>query len=389
MEIDYKNHYEELFNSLPDGAFVTDAQGLIRMMNQSGARILGYDSPEELIGHSILSCYVNSSDHDAMLSVLGHRGKIDKNIFDWKKKNGGALLVEVTIQPLRSGQGRIHGIQGVFRDISKRLESQIAQQETLAQTAARSIDEEKFLHAIHFYQTRPLSLFLQGIAHNLNTPLGSIRGRAELLEHHLKKFKEKAGAGTREELEALMEKISKGAAEIVGQVDRASQLIRGFANKISIEMYDSESDVDLNAIVRNEAAFMHSSLFFKHKIQVNLQLAEELPIFPASAALISQALHYLVLNSMMAVASQDDRAVTIRTFAEPSRVMLHMQDTRPASYSQDPHAERSSEEIPSEAYFGLFHVEMALASFLIEQAGGTLTTLEDGIQIAVPIRPTA
>lgn len=388
MNLDYRRQYEEFFNSLPDGAFVADAKGDIRMINASGAHALGFERPDELIGSPLTSLYANPSDHDAMLSVLGHKGRTDKSIFDWKRKNGEPMLVEITARPLRDADGKIHGIQGVFRDISKRLESQIAQQETLAETAARGIDETRFLEAVHFYQSRPLSLYLQGVAHNLNTPLGSIRGRAELMQHHIKKNSGRleaiGDANVRKDLEALLEKVVKGIADIIGQVDRASQLIQGFAGKISMEVHDEADEVDLNDLVRREIAFLESSLYFKHKIQKTLTLADHLPVIKTTYAPISHAFHYLIIDAMMAMARGEERTLGIRTYARDGGACIVVSDSRSAGDASMPFSERSRDNLPDEAFFSAYAVEHSLAELLLRSIGGEMIERPNGVEIFVP-----
>ncbi len=392
MNFDYRRQYEEFFNSLPDGAFGADMKGIIRMINDAGLKILGFDRADELIGSSLTSLYANPADHDAMLSVLGHKGRTDKSIFDWKNKNGDALLVEITARPLRDEQGHITGIQGVFRDISKRLESQIAQQETLAETAARSIDESRFLEAVHFYHSRPMSLYFQGVAHNLNTPLGSIRGRSELVQHHLKKNAGRLDAiadkTVRKDIESMLDKVNKGIADIIGQVDRSTQLIQGFAGKLSLELHDGESEVDLNDVVRHVMAFMESSLFFKHKIQKDVVLAKELPIVKTVYAAVSHALHYLVVDAMMAMATMEERKITVRTYSKKDGACISLSDSRNGKATASSLDERSRDNLPEEAYFSAYHVEFPLAELLIRSIGGDiLDGPSGGLELFIPLMP--
>lgn len=388
MNFDYRRQYEDFFNSLPDGAFVTDARGVIRMINESGLHALGFERPDDLIGSPLTLLYANPSDHDAMLSVLGHKGRTDKGIFDWKKKTGEPMLVEITARPLRDTDGRINGIQGVFRDISKRLESQIAQQETLAEAAARGIDETRFLEAVHFFLSRPLSLYLQGIAHNLNTPLGSIRGRAELMQHHIKKNSDRlaavSDADVRKDLEALLEKVVKGIVDIIAQVDRSSQLIQGFTGKISMEAHDEEDDVDLNDLVRRELAFLESSLYFKHKVQKHLTLADPLPTVKTVYAPVSHAFHYLIVDAMMAMASEEERKLDVRTYARDGGVCIAVSDSRHAGDASAPFSERSRDTIPDEAFFSAYAIEHSLAELLLRSVGGEITEGPEGVEIFVP-----
>ena len=319
-ETEIQSRYEELLNSLADGIFIIDAYGKISLANTAAATILGYSDKKMFIGMSVNEIYANPGDHDALLSILGLRGKADKAIFDWKKKSGETTLIELTASPIHDKEKHIQGFHGIFRDISSKLQSQIAQQETLAETAARSIDEDKLLEVINFFRVVPMSLILQGVAHNLNTPLGTIRGRAELLQHHIKKnsglIDAVADEKVRSDIVQFHAKLDRGIGEIVAQVDKASALIKGFSDKVSNEMNSYESEIDLNALIEHEIQFMGSSLYFKHKIKKETEFDPTIPFVKALYRDFSQAIYNLIVDSMKATGSKPEKLMKIKTFKD-------------------------------------------------------------------------
>ncbi|MBX7150196.1 PAS domain S-box protein [bacterium] len=387
VKIDLQRRYEELFNSLPDGAFVIDTGGNLIMVNDVATALLGYKSQTELVGSTIDKVYANPSDHDALLSILGHKKIAKKNIFDWKKKNGDPLLIELTATPIHDEQGHICGIQGIFRDISRRLESQIAQQETLAEAAARSIDESKFLEAVDFYRSVPMSLILQGIAHNLNTPLGGIRGRAELIQHNFLKnskiFESITDEKLRNEINAVTSKMIKGITEIIVQVDKATELIRGFSTKISFEMNYVESLQDINYIIKNELSFLESSLYFKHKISKQIDLQDNLPKFKAYYRDVSLAINHLLINSMKAISELPERNLRIKTYQNDANICIELTDNRkPMStdeirYHHLINLSTRYTAIADEARFSPYDIEIADAMRLLQLYGGSLTIVSE------------
>ncbi|MCB0833312.1 MAG: PAS domain-containing protein [Bacteroidetes bacterium] len=364
-----RNQFEEVIQSLQDGVIIIDALSKIVFANHAAAEILEYNDKAGLIGVSMDDLYANPDDHDSLLSILGHRGEAEKSIFDWKKKDGSTTLIELTAKPVRNAEGHVAGFHGIFRDISKKLQSQIAQQETLAETAARSIDENKLLDIINFYQSIPMSLILQGVAHNLNTPLGTIRGRAELLIHQIRKNAHLCAAVSetklQQDIEQFHAKLSKGLDEIVAQVDRASVLIHGFADKVSLEMNTVETEIDINKLVEQEFRFFESSLFFKHKVKKELRLDPTIKPIIGVYRDFSQAIYNLIVNSMKATSDKEERILIARTYQDDTFINIELEDNRElipgdnSVYELSTNLDPRLDKIPEEARFSIYDLEVA------------------------------
>lgn len=388
MNLDFQNKYDELINSLPDGIFVINENGQIILANQSAAEILGYYGPSEFYSLTVDTIYANTGDHDALLSILGHRGYAERSLFDWRKKDGSTRLIEVSAIPLRNAQGKIGGIQAVFRDISRRLENQIAQQETIAEAASRAVDADRILEYINFYRTRPMSLILQGVAHNLNTPLGSMRGRAELLLHQLRKnaslFESVSDEKLRSDLDAFRGKLEKGLNEVIGQVDKASLLMRGFSAKVAFEMQDAEMELDINAILQNEFGFFESSLYFKHQIQKEMQYADKLPMIKGIYRDFSQAFHNIIIHCIKATAAISDRWLYVKTELLDNMITVTIRDNRVmAAHDSEAYHGRMNLEtrysaLSDENFFSMGDIELFNARQYLAKYQATMTLFPNG-----------
>jgi PAS domain S-box-containing protein len=373
--MNWEKRYNELINAFPDGFIVFDSVGTIVLANEAAASLLGYANVDELCNQSVSTLYVNAGDHDSLLSILGYRGRADKTIFDWKKKNGDPVLVELTATPLHDEQKHVIGIHGIFHDITSKLRSQIAQQEVLAATTSE-LSEAHLLDVVETYLSIPMGLILQGVAHNLNTPLGSIRGRAELLQHHIQK---QAGLvdritepNVRSEMQDFHGKLLKGVAEVIHQVDKAGTLIKGFTDKLSSEMTPGMMELDLNAVIRNELNFLESSLYFKHKITAEVALDPTLPRIRAPYKPFSAAIHGVILNSLKATSGLADRALEIRTSHGAEGIRIELSDNRPPMsdddirYTLSAHFATRHHDVPPEARFSPYDIEVAIARQMLD-----------------------
>lgn len=387
-QTEFERRYLQLADGLPDGLLLVNSVGAIILANKASSDLLGYGEPASLVGLNVSSLYVNPVDHDSLLSIVGYKGSADRTIFDWKKKNGDPILAEITAVPVRDDQGHVDGIHIMFRDITSKLKSQMAQQEVLAETAD-TFKEERLLESIEFYRTIPLALFLQGIAHNLNTPLGSIRGRSELLQHGLKKSNEWieqiADPKTRSDVQSMVSKFMKGTVDIIGQVDRLGELIRSFADKLSADMNLQPADVDLNFVVGQEVRFFESSLYFKHKVTFRTRLEPSLPKVRGVYRDFSMALENLMINSVRATAHESERLMEISTKMSEEFIEIEVADNRPhlgeedIGYLMTLHLDTMYQDLPADAQFGRCDVEIPAARWYLDRYEGDVRIVSDDL----------
>ncbi len=109
--------------------------------------------------------------------------------------------------------------------------------------------------------------FLPGFIHNLNTPLGTMFGRAELLRF---KYPDLADLG-----------------EIIDTGYQLQQTISGFNKKINRERYQETIDISINQFLEESKTHLRSDLFFKHHVECQLNLSDELPPYSGSYAALS------------------------------------------------------------------------------------------------------
>jgi PAS domain S-box-containing protein len=150
-------------DSVGDGIYGVDKDGLITFVNPAAARLLDY-SPTELIGreahaafhaarpdgtpYPVENCYVTEAIRHAVVSAAEQDAYL--------RADGMSVPVEVTATPLTvissTGTSEIRGAVVVFRDVTQR----------------REVDRLK-------------SEFVSMVSHELRTPLTSIRGSLGLL----------------------------------------------------------------------------------------------------------------------------------------------------------------------------------------------------------------
>lgn len=117
-----ERHYRELLNSLREGIYQCEPteDGVFTWINQAGAEILGYNSPEEVIGTRVKDVYVNPNDRKELIVKLEKEGVWREFTSYCKRKNGERFISERTSTFERDESGNPIRITGVFRDITER-----------------------------------------------------------------------------------------------------------------------------------------------------------------------------------------------------------------------------------------------------------------------------
>jgi PAS domain S-box-containing protein len=136
-----------LLESVGDGIFGVDLDGLVTFINPAGLELLGY-SQEEIMGHSVHDIIHHSHADGSHYPVEecpmraafveGKFSLIDDEVL-WHK-NGTSLDVEYTAMPIRKGNDLV-GAVILFRDIRerKRVQKQIRRQSTALESVGNAV----------------------------------------------------------------------------------------------------------------------------------------------------------------------------------------------------------------------------------------------------------
>lgn len=143
------------------GIYRSTEDGRILEANPALARMLGYDSVDELMTLNMADIYRSASDRVRLLET--HRGSPGGTVeMRWKKKNGEAILVRLTARTVVGPDGR-ESYETIAEDITEKraLEDQLRRAQKM----------------------EAVGRLARGVAHDFNNVLAAIVGSAELLVH--------------------------------------------------------------------------------------------------------------------------------------------------------------------------------------------------------------
>ena len=155
--------YRGIFENALEGIYQTTVAGRFISCNPTLARILGYDSPEELLDtvtDIAQQLYVKPEQRGELLRLLDERGTAKKFEVQFFRKDKSVAWVVLNIRGVRDESGKLAYLEGIAQDVteSRALESQLRQ--------AQKIEA--------------IGTLAGGIAHDFNNILGIIMGYAEI-----------------------------------------------------------------------------------------------------------------------------------------------------------------------------------------------------------------
>jgi two-component system NtrC family sensor kinase len=273
----FENIVEGIFQSTIDGKFVT--------ANLAMAKILGYESPQELIynvtniGQQI---YLRPEDRESVIAELREKGEINQRELQFKRKDGTIFygLLSLKLAHLSPHQDPI--LEGILLDITERkiLEYQI----------------------MHNQKLESLGELAAGIAHEINTPiqyigdnLWYVRQAWHAIATWIASLPQppEAISSYLHEMPAVLTSLQDGLQRISTIVHS----MRGFS-------YPGEchQPTDLNALV--EQAMVLTRHEWKHVAQVTTDLDPQLPPIRCAQQEILQVLINLIINAAQAMEEQ-------------------------------------------------------------------------------------
>jgi PAS domain S-box-containing protein len=162
---------EERFHLLVDAVrdyaiFILDPQGYITSWNAGAQRIKGY-TEREIVGQHF-SRFYTPEDQERGLPASILRTAAEEGRFQtegWRvRKDGTRFWADVTITAIRDDAGALLGFAKITRDLTERRQAEAERRQRLAAEEAARMRTE----------------FLSVAAHELKTPLTSLRAVAEL-----------------------------------------------------------------------------------------------------------------------------------------------------------------------------------------------------------------
>src|SRR5205807_10053815 len=120
--------YREIFENVGEGIFQTTPDGRFITANPALARMLGFDSPEELtnmrtdIAHEH---YVNPRDRNEFKRILTEQDLVRDFEHEAFRKDGKTIWISENVRAVRDDSGAILYYEGTSREITERKRAEL------------------------------------------------------------------------------------------------------------------------------------------------------------------------------------------------------------------------------------------------------------------------
>ncbi|MBP7735687.1 MAG: PAS domain S-box protein [Spirochaetes bacterium] len=122
-----ESNYRSVIENIQDVFYRSDAKGNLIMASPSWAHLLGYETLEECLGKPIAGTFYYIPEKRAeFLQCLRESGSVMNYEVVLKKKDGMPVTVETSSHFYYDSDGRIAGVEGIFRDITLRRQAEDA-----------------------------------------------------------------------------------------------------------------------------------------------------------------------------------------------------------------------------------------------------------------------
>ncbi len=228
-----------------------------------------------------------------------------------------------------SGRDEIARLAGSFNAMSRELDrrevalaerserlasvnQQLAQELAERKRAeAEILRQREALH--HSEKMSALGSVLAGVAHELNNPLAVVVGRSQMLEE-----------------QKLPDPLHSKVAKIREAAERCSRIVRTFL-AMARQQAPARAPVQVNDLIRSAVDLLDYSLR-SSDVEVELDLADELPELAADADQLSQVFTNIIVNAHYALQEQDGPRrlhVSTRHDASHGRIQVAFADNGP------------------------------------------------------------
>ena len=125
-----EENYRHIIENMQDVFYRINREGIITMISPYGARLVGFDSADEIMGkYRATDFYADPKERDEFLAYLGREGVVSGYPLTLKDRHGELHYATASSRLLHDTDGKVNGIEGILHDVThlKQVENALRQ----------------------------------------------------------------------------------------------------------------------------------------------------------------------------------------------------------------------------------------------------------------------
>ena len=166
------------------------------------------------------------------------------------------------------------------------------------------------------------SLF-KGTAHNLNTPLSSILGRADILRLRIDRV---VASITDPASLQEFEKCRRDINLIIENSNRVSVIVKNAVHRCSTSIQNDTKPVNIGCLLRDDLEFLLSDMEFKHNIEKRFHIDTSVPAIMGAHVHFSNSFTEIIDNAQAAMLGNETKILTVSVQSEAGSIVVAISD---------------------------------------------------------------
>ena len=172
-----ESRYRDIYDRALEGMFQTSVEGRSLTANPALAKMLGYDSPQDVVASvtdSANQVWVDPQERERYLQLLEEHGSVLGFECQYKRKDGSVIWVALSCRKVLRPDGQTRHIEGFIEDITERRRAEMAQRDS--EERYRATFEQAAIGIVHLSFDGRIVLCNQRFAEIIGYPLNEIPG---------------------------------------------------------------------------------------------------------------------------------------------------------------------------------------------------------------------
>jgi len=362
-------------SSIGDAVMATDAEGHVTFLNTIAEKLTGW-TQTEAAGRPADDIFriINEETRQPTISpikkTLAHGTiQILANHTILIARAGSECAIADSCAPIRNREGHVLGAVLVFRDVTERMDIEKGLKKAHQELKESATELER--------TARAKSEFLANMSHELRTPLNSINGFSEVL------YDETFGSLNEKQREYVSNVLISGQ-HLLLLINQILDMAKIEAGKMTL----SFSSLPMKTLL-NEMSQLVADMASKKKLQMMIEIAENLPNIEADELKVKEIIYNLLSNAVKF--TPDGGTIGMRAKKVDSEIEIVVWDT----------GEGIAAENMEKIFEGFFRVDtpysrvtegtglgLPLSKKMVELHGGKLSVESEGLNRGTMIRFT-